>query len=295
MRAGYVGVIGQPNAGKSTLVNALVAEKVSIVSHKPQTTRQRISGIWTDNEAQVIFLDAPGVVHAETGLNFYLQEEYKSVIEDSDVLMAILNLDVQKKELAKEIVELCQKSGKPWIAIISKVDQKKEERMNALIELMSGLDVPIIKTSAKNNPQKAQDNILPLLKVLLPQTPEPLFDTEIYTTQNLRQLAAEVIREKCFYYLHQEIPYGLAIKILKFDESNPEITKIYADIIINKMSHKSMVIGTGGSTLKRIGQSARIELEQSFNIKIYLSLHVNVRAQWLKSNKALEEYGYARN
>lgn len=295
VRAGFIGIIGQPNAGKSTLVNALVAEKVSIVTHKPQTTRQRISGIYSDNELQAIFLDAPGIVQAQAGLNEFLQAEYKSVIGDSDLLLAVLNLDAQSKEEIEEVIRICSESKKVWIAVISKIDKKKKERLDIMLNLLQQHHIPIIQVSAKNNPQKTQDDMMSLLKTLLPMSPDYLYSKDIYTTQKMRDVAAEMVREKCFYFLHQEIPYGLAVKVRRYDEVSKGLTKIYADIIIAKEGHKRMVIGKGGETLRRIGQGARMELEKMTQTKIYLELHVTVKTEWMSNRTEMEGLGYVTN
>jgi GTP-binding protein Era len=295
IKAGFVGLIGQPNAGKSTLVNALIGEKVSIVTHKPQTTRQRISGIYTDTNQQAIFLDAPGIVQSQSGLNKFLSEEYKSVIEDSDALIAVLNIDAKTQKHIESVIELCEASNKPWIAVLSKEDLKNQKRKAIIKSLLASKQVPVVEVSAKNNPQKAQDTVMPLIELMLPVSPAPLYQQDIYTTHNMRELCAEIIREKCFYYLHQEIPYGLHVNIPKFEEVNDRFARVYGELIVSKDGHKSMVVGKKGSMLKRIGQAARIDIETRFGLKVYLELHVIVKPQWMKKQKNLEEFGYVTN
>lgn len=290
-KVGYVGVIGFPNSGKSTLVNALIGEKVSIVSSKPQTTRKRVKGIATGQNYQMIFLDAPGIVKAQSGLNQFIQQEYESVIEESDLLIATLNIDEKDPEKLKSIVELCVASNKPWIPVITKKDiSAKKHRVQILRDQLSQYN-PIAVSSDKN-PEDAKQLLLEKLIEMLPAGESPLYFDDIYTTQNLREMCEEIVREKCFHFLHQEIPFGLAVKVNKFDESNPKLIKIFADIILSKPNHQSIVIGEKASNLKRIGQSARIEMENLLGTKVFLDLHVKVRKNWTKQSNWMKEFGY---
>ena len=277
-KVGYVGVIGFPNSGKSTLVNALIGEKVSIVSSKPQTTRKRVKGIATGSNYQMIFLDA-------------IQQEYESVIEESDILIATLNIDEKDPDKLKSIVELCVDSKKPWIPVITKKDiSAKKHRVQILRDQLAQYN-PIAVSSDKN-PEDAKQLLLEKLIEVLPAGESPLYFDDIYTTQNLREMCEEIVREKCFHFLHQEIPFGLAVKVNKFDESNPKLIKIYADIILSKPNHQSIVIGEKASNLKRIGQSARIEMENLLATKVFLDLHVKVRKNWMKQSNWMKEFGY---
>ncbi len=290
-KVGYVGVIGFPNSGKSTLVNALIGEKVSIVSSKPQTTRKRVKGIATGSNYQMIFLDAPGIVKAQSGLNQFIQQEYESVIEESDILIATLNIDEKDPDKLKSIVELCVESKKPWIPVITKKDiSAKKHRVQILRDQLAQYN-PIAVSSDKN-PEDAKQLLLEKLIEVLPAGESPLYFDDIYTTQNLREMCEEIVREKCFHFLHQEIPFGLAVKVNKFDESNPKLIKIYADIILSKPNHQSIVIGEKASNLKRIGQSARIEMENLLATKVFLDLHVKVRKNWMKQSNWMKEFGY---
>ena len=290
--AGFIGLIGLPNAGKSTLANALVKEKVSIVTAKPQTTRQRVLGIVSDEEAQILFVDAPGQVKATSGLNQFLGEEYRAVIGESDALMAVLNMDHKNLDDLLAIAQTCADSGKPWMAVITKTDHPEPQRVAILRQHLEGFKVPVVATSALKAPDQARELILPLAKNLVPESPAPLFDPETFTTQNLREMAAEIVREKCFEYLHQEIPYGLAVKVKKFVEDDRRTTKIYADIMVTKDGHKAIVVGKGGSSLKRIGSLARQDLEKLVGRKVFLELHVIVRKNWARNPQILQELGY---
>lgn len=291
LKVGYVGVIGFPNSGKSTLVNALIGEKVSIVSSKPQTTRKSIKGIATGSNYQMIFLDAPGVVKASSGLNQFIQKEYESVIAESDVLIATLNIDEKDPDKLHSIVDICVKSGKPWIPVITKKDiSAKKHRVQILRDQIS--EYSPVSISSEKSPEDAKEMLLTRILDLLPSSESYLYFDDIYTTQNVREMCEEIVREKCFNFLHQEIPFGLAVKVNKFDESNPDMIKIYADIILSKPNHQSIVIGEKAANLKRIGQASRIDIETLVGAKVFLDLHVKVRKNWTKQSNWMKEFGY---
>lgn len=291
-KAGYVGLIGFPNSGKSTLVNALVGEKVSIISSKPQTTRQRVLGMTSGDQFQVVFVDAPGIVKASSGLNHFLQTEREEVLEDADILLAMLNIDEDKKQNLMDVIKICQDSGKPFIVVISKNDFVKKHRVQMLRDELSTLDVPIVSVSAKNSPADTREILMPLILERLPQAPGPFFDPSLYTTQTVREMSAEIIREQCFVFLHQEIPFGLAVEINKFDESRNDLTCIYSTVVLSKKNHQPIVVGKGGQSLKRIGQSARMKLESLLGHKVYLDIHVKVKPNWMKNKTQMKEFGY---
>lgn len=289
---GFVGLIGLPNAGKSTLVNALVGEKVSIVTSKPQTTRQRVTGILNHEDIQAVFVDAPGYVKAQSGLNKFLHDEYLSVIEDSDVLFLLLHLDARSPDSFHDLIAMAQKCGKPVLGIITKTDRKEQHRIYVLKDLLEKAGIECIQASADKRSKELKDKVFPWLRQNLPESEHPLFDPELYTTQNLKSMASEFIREMCFEYLHQEVPFGLAVHIIKFDESNPGLTKIHAEIWVNRDSHQGIVIGRGGSVLKRIGSSARRSIEEVVGNKVFLDLHVKVKKNWVKDENIMKELGY---
>lgn len=290
-RAGYVGLVGLPNAGKSTLLNAIVGEKVAIVTPKPQTTRQRVVGIHTTERAQICFVDAPGLIRAEKGLNKFLAHEFSDVVEQSDVLVAVLGIDEDRLEPMLDLVEKVKSANKPWLIVIAKTDLDKTHRIRILREKLALMNVPIVEGSAEAEPKELSDMLVRHLETMLPESPGPLFDPELFTTQTTRELVAELIREQCFIHLHQEIPYGLAVRIRLFDESGKTL-KIEADLIVNKDNHKQMVIGTGGRRLKAIGQDARKNIEKLTGRQVYLGLHVAARNRWVESANFMKELGY---
>lgn len=293
-KAGFLGLIGQPNAGKSTLMNYLVQEKVSIVTAKPQTTRRRIVGIWSTEKGQIVFVDAPGLVQAEKGLNGFLAKEAQNVIDESDALLAIVSLDEDKAESAEKVIELVAKSGKPWIGIITKTDIKeKQHRLMILKQMIESKGAKALSLSVKEslNDQEEREALLIECLELLPESPAPLYDAELYTDENIRDLVAETIREKCFEHLHQEVPYQLAVRIIKFDETQ-DLPKIYAEIIVARENHKPIVIGKGAAVIKQIGIDARKSIEEMMGEKIFLDLKVNVKADWFENKLIMKELGY---
>ncbi len=290
-RAGFVGLIGLPNSGKSTLMNALVGEKVSIVTSKPQTTRRRVMGLVNADDFQAVVVDAPGIVNSKTGLNMFLHEEALDVIAESDVLVAVLNIDEKRPEQLDEILKLVKESGKPWVAVIHKTDLPELHRPQILRDKLSAFDVPIIQGSSLTEPAGMAETLIQILKPLLPLAQAPLYDQELYTLSTTRELCAEIIREKCFETLHQEIPFGLAVKVLKFDEEGP-VVKIHSEIMVGKENHRPIVIGTKGSALKKIGTDARKEIEKLIGEKVYLDLQVSSKRDWQKNRGIMKELGY---
>lgn len=294
-KAGFLGLIGQPNAGKSTLMNFLVEEKVSIVSAKPQTTRRRILGIWSNDQGQIVFVDAPGVVKAEKGLNAFLAKEAEEVISASDALLAIVSVDEEKPEDAGKIIDMVAKSGKPWMGIVTKADiAEKNHRvliLKKMIEEKGGKALSISVKDSLNDKEEREALLIEFLE-LLPESPAPLYDIELFTNENVREMVSEIIREKCFEALHQEIPYSLAVRILKFDENASPIPKIHAEIIVSKENHKAIVIGKEARVIKQIGMEARKEIEKLMGEKIFLDLNVACKPEWFENKKMMKELGY---
>lgn len=289
-KAGYVGVVGLPNSGKSTLVNALVGEKVSIVTAKAQTTRQKINGILSTSDAQYIFVDAPGIVRSESGLNHFLQNEGEEVRNEADVLMVVLNVDCQSAEKIESVIEWVSSAKKKWIAVISKTDLNFEHRCLMIEQKLRELGVESVRISSFKRDKASEERLLSLFRRELPESPAPLFDDELYTTQNLREMSAEIVREKCFLFLKQEIPYGLAVRISSFKEE--KIPQIHADILISKENHKSILIGKGGELIRKIGSSARRDIENICGGQVFLKLHVSVKPKWTQNKRMMKELGY---
>lgn len=290
-RAGFVGLIGLPNSGKSTLLNAVVGEKVSIVTAKPQTTRRRVMGLVNEKNFQAVFVDAPGVVQAKSGLNKFLFDEARDVIGQSDVLVAVLNVDENSSDALNEIVQIVKESGKPWIAVIHKDDLPVLHRPGILREKLAVHGVQIVQGSALQNPEALRESLLEAISTHLPSSEGPLYDKDLFTLSTTRELCGEIIREKCFENLHQEVPFGLAVKVLKFEEDEPTV-RIYSEIWVAKENHRPIVIGRQGSVLKNIGTTARKEIQNLVGRKVYLDLKVSSRRNWQKNPGVMKELGY---
>ncbi len=286
-----MGIIGLPNSGKSTLINNILGKKVSIVTHKPQTTRRRVLGIYNTKNFQSIFVDTPGVIEAEKGLNKFLTEEYKSVLKSSDLLVSILNTDASSFFHLERIISLCEKSKKKWCAVVNKTDLPYPERILKLENKLKTLNIKYDFISLKYHPKEATRSVLSIIKEDLPPSQSPLFPEDIYTTESLRDLSSEIIREKCFLCLKNELPYALAIRIRSFKVKS-HLVSIAADIILDRQSHKKIVIGKDGGFLKKIGIQSRKELESILNQKVYLDLYVTVKTQWTKNRSLMQELGY---
>jgi len=290
-RAGFVALVGEPNAGKSTLLNAILSEHVSIVSDKPQTTRARVTGILNLPEAQVIFVDAPGTLKSTSGINRFLQEESADVIGKADVVCALLAADANE-ESVKSLIQTIRAAKKPWIALITKCDiLGAGTRTPRFFQYLLEEKIPFVSLSSLRRPEEACEEVLNRVLPLLPESPAPLYDTELYTTQTLRQMAAEFVREACFLTLKQEIPYGLAVRVMEFNE-NGAVVRVRCEILVDRPNHKGIVIGAKGQMLKRIGSQARALLEEVVGRQVFLELHVAVHEDWTRNTRILKELGY---
>ncbi|MBX3040271.1 MAG: GTPase Era [Bdellovibrionaceae bacterium] len=297
-RTGFLGLIGQPNAGKSTLMNFLVDEKVSIVTAKPQTTRRRVLGLWSSDEGQIVFVDAPGLIRADQGLNGFLAKEAGEVIADSDALLAVVSVDEKAAEDNEKTLELVASSGKPWIGIVTKTDLgEKGHRVLILKDMIEKRKGKALSLSLKNpKSREAQEDREALLLeclALMPEAPAPLYDIELFTPESERALICEIIREKCFEHVHQEIPFGIAVRMIKFDEMAEPVPRIAVEVLVSKENHKGIVIGKAGSVLKQIGTDARKDIEKLLGQKVFLELKVSVREDWAKNQRLMKELGYA--
>lgn len=291
-RAGFVGLIGLPNSGKSTLMNALVGEKVSIVTNKPQTTRRRVMGLVSEKDFQAVIVDAPGVVQAKSGLNTFLREEAQDVMSQVDVIGVVLNIDEDSPEHLDEVLEMVKAQGKPWFAVIHKDDLPLVHRPQILRDKLTKYGVPILQGSALKQPESLRESICEVVAGMLPNCDAPLFDADLFTLSTTRELCAEIVREKCFESLHQEVPFGLAVKILKFDEDSGPLVRIFSEIWVAKENHRAIVIGRQGSVLKEIGTKARQEIEKLIDRRVFLDLKVASRRNWQKNPSIMKELGY---
>jgi GTP-binding protein Era len=292
-RAGFIGLIGQPNAGKSTLMNYLIDQKVSIVTSKPQTTRRRILGIQNNTNSQIVFIDAPGLVKAEKGLNAFLEKEAHEVMRESDALLAVLSVEEKDATAVEKVIDLVKKSKKPWMGVITKTDvSDKAHRILIVKAMVEEQGAKCLQISSLKDGQEGRDYILAEIESLLPESADPLYDTELYTTENVKALVAEIVREKCFESLEHELPFQLAVQVRKFDENSKPCPKIYIDVIVSKESHKPIVIGKKAIIIKKIGQDSRIEIEKIMDQKVFLELNVVVKENWSEQHQFMKELGY---
>lgn len=292
-KAGFIGLIGQPNAGKSTLMNYLIEQKVSIVTSKPQTTRRRILGIHNLDEGQIVFVDAPGIVKAEKGLNAFLEKEALEVIKESDALLAVLSVDEKDAEAISKILDLVKNSKKPWMAIVTKTDvQDKAHRILIIKNMVEELGAKCLQVSCLRDGSEGREIILNELLGLLPDSPAPLYEDDLFTTENMRELVSEIVREKCFENLNYELPYQLAVQVRKFDENAKPCPHIYVDVMVAKDSHKPIVIGKKAELIKKISSESRQEIEKLMSEKVFLELNVIVKENWFEQNQLMKELGY---
>ena len=290
-RAGFIGIVGEPNAGKSTLMNAVLGEKASIVSAKPQTTRRRVHGILTLPKLQAVFVDAPGLLNAKAGLNGFLADEARAVARDSDGLIGVLAADSSDKTAAL-LVKFLKDSGKPWRLLVSKADVLGADRGPKALRYLLDENVSFVSITAMRRPEEAKEEVLSAITEMLPPSPAPLYDEELYTTQTIREIAAEIVRERCFEAMRHEIPYGLAVKTVQFKENEGGFARISCEIWVEKDSHKAIVIGAKGSSLKQIGTESREAIEKLVGRRAYLELRVVAKPGWSRNPVMMKELGY---
>jgi len=291
-RSGFAAIIGAPNVGKSTLLNRILGEKISITSKKPQTTRNRILGIHHRPSSQIIFVDTPGMHKPKGKLNEIIVETAVSTMADVDIILIVVDLSGYDKESEEFVVRKLKKENRPVLLALNKTDLVKGEKVLRLIDKWSRIYPfkSIVPVSAKHGNQV--DELLAVMEQLLPEGP-PLFPEESLTDQPERFIVAEMIREKVFRLTGQEIPYSTAVTIDTFsEEKKGALVKIEAVIHVERNSQKGMVIGKKGSKLKQIGQDARKEIERMLQTKVFLKLFVRVQKNWSSDTKALRKLGY---
>ena len=288
-KSGFAAIIGMPNVGKSTLLNAIVGQKIAIISDKPQTTRNKILAVYSTDEEQIIFTDTPGIHKPHNKLGQYMVNAAASSMDDTDVLIFVVDASRRIQDTEREIVKSIDKTGLPCILVLNKVDlMRKEELLPVIADYSSmyGFD-SIVPISAKTN--DGVDILLHDIEEYLEEGPE-FYDPETVTDQPEKQIAAEIIREKMLWLLDKEVPHGVAIEITKMQEK-PKITNIYATIYCEKASHKGIIIGKNGDMLKKIGTMARGDIEKMLDKKAYLELWVKVKPDWRNSDFLIKNFG----
>ena len=288
-KSGFVNIIGNPNVGKSTLMNALVGEKLSIITSKAQTTRHRIMGIVSSEDFQIVYSDTPGILKPSYKLQESMMKFVTGAVADADVILSVTDT-VERGERSAEIIDRIRQSGVPAIVVINKIDLTTPEALEALVDKWQG-ELPearIVPASAKEN-----FNIEGLFKTILDLLPEgpAFYPKDTLTDKTLRFFASEIIREKILRFYDKEIPYCCEIEIESYKEE-PAIDRIAATIYVARDSQKGILIGHKGEKLKRVGQAAREDMEQFLGKKVFLQLFVKVNDDWRNNERQLRRFGY---
>lgn len=287
--SGFVAVVGRPNVGKSTLVNRLVGEKVSIVSPKPQTTRNRILGIVGTEHSQVVFVDTPGIHKPKTKLGEYMEKSVQDAVQGIDILCVLIDASKPRPE-DHELAESYKGFKVPKYLLLNKTDLVRPQDLLPIISSFAdaGFDM-VLPISAKAG--EGVDMLMQEIYKHLPQGPK-YYPDDLWTDQNERQMIAEIIREKALMNLREEVPHGIGVEVLSVKEIRKDLTEIQADIYCERASHKTIIIGRKGEMLQKIGSQARADIEKLLDCHVNLQLWVKVRTGWMDSSSDLKSLGY---
>lgn len=293
MKSGFVALIGRPNVGKSTLMNTLIGQKIAITSNKPQTTRNRIQTVFTDERGQIVFLDTPGIHKAQNKLGEYMVKVSTRTLRDVDMVLWLVEPSTFIGEGDEHIFEILSSVNIPVILAINKMDslKQKEDMLEVIARYSSRMQfaevVPVSALKGTNT-----DKLLDIIFKYLSEGPM-YYDEDTVTDQPIKQIAAELIREKALRFLQEEIPHGIAVEIDTFNyRDSGDMVDIEAAIVCEKDSHKGIIIGKGGSMLKRIGTAARKDIEGLLESRVNLKLWVKVRPKWRDSDVQMKNFGY---
>ncbi|MBO5203719.1 MAG: GTPase Era [Clostridia bacterium] len=289
-RTGFIAIVGRPNVGKSTLMNSILGEKVAIVSNKPQTTRNRITGIYTKGEDQFVFLDTPGMHKPQNSLGEFMVKAADTTMKDADAVVLVIDTGKEITQVEENVIAYLKRSGIPSVLALNKIDMYDREQIAETISKYAQKHdfdafVPISARSGKNVPE-----LLDECSRFLSES-QWFFPEDMVTDQPERQIAAEIIREKILRTLNKEIPHGTAVVIEEFKDEKTLIS-IRAEIFCEKASHKGIIVGKNGAALKLIGTYAREDLEKLFGTKVYLNLWVKVKENWRESARTVGNFGY---
>ena len=289
-KAGFVNIIGNPNVGKSTLMNALVGERLSIITSKAQTTRHRILGIVNGDDFQIVYSDTPGILKPNYRLQESMMKFVRGALTDADVILYVTDTVEQNDEQGAEILEKIRRSGVPTIAVINKIDLTTQEALERLTERWQAElpDAVVVPVSARES-----FNLEALVRLIVERLPEgePFYPKDTLTDKTLRFFASEIIREKILLNYSKEIPYCCEIEIESYKEE-PAIDRIAATIYVARESQKGIVIGHKGEMLKRVGRQAREEMERFLGKKVFLQMFVKVNDDWRNNERQLRRFGY---
>lgn len=291
-KSGFVTVIGRPNVGKSTLLNRVIGEKISIISDKPQTTRNKIQMVYTEEDFQIVFLDTPGIQMPKNVLGEYMLKISKSTLEEVDIVTFMVDESMETGRLDEYILKELKDISTPIVLLINKTDKLNEEDVFKLIEKYNNMNLfkEIIPISAINN--ENIDKYIKILKEMLPEGPQ-YFPEDMITDQPERFIISEIIREKALLNLDEEIPHGIFVEIdsMKTRE-DIELIDVYANLYCEKESHKGIIIGKNGRMLREIGQSSREDIEKLLGSKINLQIWVKVEKNWRERENKVKYFGY---
>lgn len=288
-KSGYVAVVGRPNAGKSTLLNKLLKFNISIISDKPQTTRDIINFIYTDDDAQIIFMDTPGYQIARNKLGDYMDKAMRSALEDADMILYIIDGSVPFKAGEKELMDIVTSANKDVVIAINKID-KKESHIDEIIAEINSRNLKSITVPISAGNDENLDKLLDEIKNIL--KPGPMYyDGEYLTDKPMKFIVSEIIRQKCLLYLSEEIPHGINIEILKYEELEDSVN-IDAIIYCERDSHKGIVIGKDASMIKKIRLAAKKDIKAMLDTEVNLKLNVKVAKNWRKNEDKVKFFGY---
>ncbi len=291
-KTAFIALVGRPNVGKSTLLNAIMQEKIAIVSPKPQTTRNRINGIFTDGEDQFVFLDTPGIFNPRNALGDVMVKTATTTMRDGDVVVLVVDAGREPGDVETRVITYSKQAGIPCILVLNKTDLYNAAEVAGAITTYAALHDfhAIIPLSAKSG--RGVDAVMDECRTFLHES-DWFFPEDIATDQPVRQMAAEIIREKVLRTTNKEIPHGVAVLIEKYTEDpKTGMVTINADIYCEKASHKGIIVGKGGEGLKRIGSYAREDLEKLLDTKVFLTLWVKVKENWRESTVGVTNFGY---
>lgn len=293
-KVGFVSIVGRSNVGKSTLLNAIIGEKIAITSDKPQTTRSRIKGIYNDEESQIIFLDTPGVQKPKNKLGSYMAKEVSLSSSTADVIVYVVDESEKIGRLDHNIIENLKKTKQPKIVVLNKIDKLSEDKIFDIIKMYDEIGifddiVPVCAIKKRNVTE-----LIKTIKKYLVYSAK-FFPDDMTTDQSNKVMISEIIREKILNYTNQEIPHGTAVEVVRIlDKQDKNIIEISIIIYCERDSHKKIIIGKNGRKLKGIGKAARVELEEIFGCKVFLETWVKVKENWRDNVNYIREFGYTQ-
>lgn len=289
-KSGFATIIGRPNVGKSTLVNYLIGEKISITSPRPQTTRNSIKAIYTEGSGQIIFVDTPGIYKTKNDLDKYMVNEAYKSLEGIDVIIFMLDATESFQKGDQIIYSQIKNSANPFLIVLNKIDKVKKKELPDILKVYNKrIEEDIIPISSKTG--RNVNNLINEIFEILPEGPQ-YYPDDMITDQIEQFIIAEMIREKTFYLLREEVPFGIAVVIEEMEERNDETMYIRANIYVEKKSHKGIIIGKNGKMLKKIGTRARKDIEKLLQQKVFLDLWVKIEKDWRDNKALLRRMGY---